>query len=601
MANFIILIDADAERRRRFAEKVLPMLSPMSGLSTGSIELGDFFAGWAAAPSAPVTCVRRDSSAAVVWGEPIDDSSARLTAADMIGLWQPATRARSFFNGYYAAAVFDTNSGLAVGADLLGLYPVYYWSRGDVMLAGSSPELFRLFPLFEPRIDPQGLMSILLTMHISGGATILRDVSRLGPGCMLVWDGQSGARELIQYRVDVSRGMFDLPFTAHVEGLDEAIGSAIKRAAPSTGKYRLMLSGGLDSRMIGGYLRNQSADVTALTMGIPSDIEMQVARKVARQLGSEHDSIEVGYHEYAECARKQARWESMSNGFNDILNWGVSIRQAASERKLIMGHVLDAVVGTRSIGWAYEPCGRKLTFDSLFRYVNGWGLSRVILDSMFEGKAFEGMAEGIIASLRQEYLSYSDSASQQAWCFNLYNRQRYHVGGAAWALSFNSWPVLPALDRRLLECAGSIPAASIGERRAQCELLCRKFRDLAALPLDRNSHDTTPLQPRLRYQLKDAIRKRLSPFNRQSRGKGSCENRYYYRVYDIDNPGWSSVRLQAEPFRGNLHNIFQKKVLDEILPLPGRRAQLSDRIIGASGLKALIGVMIWSQDHTLKV
>jgi asparagine synthase (glutamine-hydrolysing) len=201
--------------------------------------------------------------------------------------------------------------------------------------------------------------------------------------------------------------------------------------------------------------------------------------------------------------------------------------------------------------------------------------------------------------MRAVYESYSDIESQRAWCFNLYNRQRFHVASAAWSLSFSAWPVIISLDRRLLETAGGMPAATIAERRAETELVCKRFPALAALPLDRNSCDTRPLQPRLRYQVSRYVYNRLRSLYRFAHpGKNvKCERRYYVRIYDFNNPGWLAIRRQAEPYREKLFHLFDKDVLDKLLPAPDVRISSADSIIDTSGLKTLLGLMLWSKDH----
>jgi asparagine synthase (glutamine-hydrolysing) len=601
MANFIIVIDPDGERRRRFAESVMPELPPVRGLVTNSLGMGDCLIAWASRPEAPVTWVREKNCAAVEWGEPVDDRMAHhVKVSHLMQLWADRdTRDGAFFNGYYAAAVFSADTGLVVGADLLGIYPVYYWSAGDVMLAGSSPELFRYHPSFRMRLDPHGLTAVLLAMHIFDGETLLKGVRRLRAGHLLTWNGEDSAREVKQYEIRVSTDMYDLPFSAHVEALDNAIDEAVGRSLPAGQQCSLLLSGGLDSRMLGGYLRERGADINAITLGLESDIEMQVARQVARELEFQHDGIEVTYDKYAACANRQATWEHVCNGFNDILNWGVNEALASHSPFVIMGHAMDAAVGTRSIGWAYSPTSKSLSFETFFQYVNRWGIDLMVLERLLRPDTFAGMVEDVVARIRDSYRHYSEMGSQQAWCFNLYNRQRFHVGSSAWALSFGAWPVMPVLDRRLLECAASIPAASIAERRAQTELVCRRFSRLAALPLDRNSYDTRPLQPRLRYQLAQSVLKRCGPLRRllEPLHSDGHERRYYYRTYDIDNPGWQSVRRQAEPERRKLYDIFDERTLDELLPRPDVRTKLQDRIVDASGLKLLTGLMTWSGGH----
>ena len=71
MANFVIIVDADAERRTRFIEKITPQIAPVDGLHTSSCASGDFHAVWAAHESAPISHITDGEGAAVIWGDAI--------------------------------------------------------------------------------------------------------------------------------------------------------------------------------------------------------------------------------------------------------------------------------------------------------------------------------------------------------------------------------------------------------------------------------------------------------------------------------------------------------------------------------------------------
>ncbi len=603
MANFLAVVDSDKERRGHFIERIRSELSPIEGLVTQECSTGDFCAIWSAEARAPVSYVADDNGAAVLWGEAIRETEAdRINAAELKIFWNGRVDySKAVFDGFYAGVVYDAARGLTAGADVLGVFPVYYWAGKDIFLVGSSPELFRYHPTFEVRLNPTGLVGILLTMHIFGGETLLMGVRRLAAGHLLSWQRQTAPVELLQYKIGASKKYFSLPFSAQVRILDKAIDETISRhvSAEANGDYGLMLSGGLDSRVLAGYLGEKGIDAAALTMGLSTDIEMRCAVPVAKTLGFRHYSIDVGYERYPLCAEQQARWEHVANGFNLITNWGVHwyLRNFASH--IVMGHIIDAIVGTNYMTWAYSPASNTMSFETYFGNINRWGIKPSVLKKLLRGDLFKDLVEERIGCIKRVYEDYSDFESQRAWCFNLYNRQRFHVGGAAWALSFGAWPVMPALDRGLLESAGAMPASTIAERRGEIELLCKRFPQLAALPLDRNSYNTEPLRPRLHYQLARYLYGHIWPLHgwRNFEGNGKVERRYYFRTFDFNSPGWMAVRRQAEPYRERLFNLLDKDVLEELLPAPDVLVDFRDKIVDASGLKLLVGLMLWSKDH----
>lgn len=210
MANFIITIDANTDRRSRFIESIRGKLSPVKGLIVNTVNTGDFCAAWASTVNVPISQAVEKGRAAVIWGDPIsDDMPQKVDAEQLMNLWSnPDTRIKSFFNGFYAAAVYGDDAGLAAGADLLGIYPLYYWTDNNILLVGSSPELFRYHPCFKTALNPEGLLSILLTMHIFDGQTLLKDVKRLNAGHMLTWQSGQPVKEVMQYKIRPSTDYF---------------------------------------------------------------------------------------------------------------------------------------------------------------------------------------------------------------------------------------------------------------------------------------------------------------------------------------------------------------------------------------------------------
>lgn len=602
MANFVVVVDADFERRSRFIEAVEPLLPPVEGLNIARCAKGDFCAIWAASKQAPISQVADDEGAAVVWGEAIaGPGPKRINATELRQVWKcPNSRASAAFDGFYAAVVYHPKLGMVIGADLLGLFPIYYYASGNVLLVGSSPELFRHHPVFRMEFNPRGLVGILLTMHIIEGQTLLRGVQRLAAGHVLAWSGCGRPKEERHYAVPVSDQYYDLPFSAHVQMLKRVLDEAIARHAPVGERYGLLLSGGLDSRLLGGLLKRKGSDeIAALTFGWPTDIEMRCAIPVARTLGFQHQTVDVTFDQYPAYAELQAKWQHVANGFNGIMEWGDYPHLRELGDRVVSGYLMDAVIGGSHINWALPQSSNTMSFERFFYNINSCGIPLDILKKLLRREVFGDLVDEMVARLKTVYESYGQLESQRAWCFNLYHRQRFHVASAAWVHSFGAWPVMPVLDRALLEVVGAMPAASLAERRAQVELLCSRFPELAALSLDRNSYDVSPLQPRLRWRLAQYFRSRLPLVSHPSgrENNGGRESRYYYRIYDLNGAGWQAVRDQAEPYRECVRHLFDQDVLSTLLPPPDVPLQLGDAIIGGSGLKSLLGFLLWSKEH----
>src|SRR5262245_27564747 len=236
---------------------------------------------------------------------------------------------------------------------------------------------------------------------------------------------------------------------------------------------------------------------------------------------------------------------------------------------MLMGLVLDSAIGGYPMGQAYSPATRTVSFATYLSAINAWGVPLPTLGRLLRSERFGDALADVLAGLRATYDADGGNEFQRAWRFYMRPRARFHLGSRAWPIAFGSWPVLPVLDRKLLETAAGIPPASLGDRRAEAELVSSWFPALAALPLDRNSLDFSPLRPRLRYQLRRAVVATLrnipgvAAFQR-----ARPEARRYVRLMDVNGPLWRAVRREAEPCRPLAAEFFRADVLAEALPGP---------------------------------
>jgi asparagine synthase (glutamine-hydrolysing) len=205
-----------------------------------------------------------------------------------------------------------------------------------------------------------------------------------------------------------------------------------------------------------------------------------------------------------------------------------------------------------------------------------------------------------MAAIERRYRSYSDLEYQRALCFALYHRQRFHIGGHAWSESFGAWPIVPAVDMGVLAVAGGMPASTLDQRRLQIELVRTRFPDLARLPLDRNSYNMDPLVPSLVWRLRRRVMRRAKRIVRTwvPDRPPRVERRRYYRQYDINGPGWKSIRAAAEPLRRLGDEFFDRAVLDELVPPAEARPEFKDGIVDPAGMRSILGFLLWLGHET---
>jgi asparagine synthase (glutamine-hydrolysing) len=598
MANWIIIKDDNEDRRKVIARDLQNVISPIDGLAVGSAGGAGWSTVWSASRAAPVNCETDDKGGAVVWGDALDEEGKAQTAAAIRAAWSGG--ADGHWDGYYSAFAVDSeNDSLTVGADLLGIFPVYYWSDGKgVVIVGSSPELFRYHPLFPVVLDMKGLVGILMTHGLVDNRALLAGVRRLGQGCRLRHH-QGRLTEEVSYRIPEGEDN-EMPFVAHVDMLHAALSDAIKRHTSGNSNLGMLLSGGLDSRMVAGYLHRLDIHPNALTLGLPSDLEMRCAKSVAREYGLNHVTGEPAADNYPDACRLMANWEHLASGFTNVRDWWTQDRLGSLGDKVVTGLLSDSLVGGCSVEWAFSEDSLDMTYETFVDQMPKLGIPADVLRRLLREEEHRRLVDETEQFLRDEFAGFGEDIPHCAWRYDLAHGQRYHVGSIAWRMSFGAWPIIPMLDRRVIATAASMPAASMADRELQCALVVERFPELAILPLDRSDRyfeEPEYLAPEAPQLIATMVRKWSRPARHLWQRAFAGEHRYWFRINDFSGAQWTQARIAAEVDRLRIEPYFDTDCLGQVLPPPAQDFDPSGPFIGESARKMLLGFMYWAKEH----
>jgi asparagine synthase (glutamine-hydrolysing) len=589
VASVLFVRDANAGRRRRALDAAKAALGELGPLTIDSVEIGPIGAVWGTGPAARIQHRADAARATVLVGDVIaGPGPARLTPRDYDGL-STGGEVPPPCDGYHLAATFDGHGTLTVATDVLGMFPIYYHSAEDAVLAASHLPLLQAHESFRPALDPMGLIGLLLTGGLVDGRTLYRGVKRLAPGHVLRASPGRDPEEVRHYAVPVSTIHHDAPFPECAHRLHDALVRSCRRHVLPETPPTLMLSGGLDSRLLAGLLARQGVTATAFTLGAPSDIEFTCARAVAEELRLPHTLV-------PEDARpvpleRRIRWEGVTSSLA-IEEGDLAAIAARFPSPLLTGYVMDAVVGGSHIDWCYDTELDRCSHERFFARVNAYGLPVEALRRLLRPEWAGDCVQAVRDAVRRSYDAAGDDELSRAWQFDLAHRQRYWVGQVLPTVAFGAWPCLPALDREVLEVAGGVPLGLLAERRLEIEVLKRFYPRLAALPLDRNARDTTPLLPSAGQLLRGAFARRLRRLGDRI-GLPRRERRFYYRTHDFNSPRWRQVRRAAEPAREIAYSVFDRRAYDALLPPAEARWSGEDPIVDSAAVKTLLAVTLW--------
>ncbi|HYP16536.1 MAG TPA: asparagine synthase-related protein, partial [Opitutus sp.] len=327
MANFILFLDPDPARRQAAALRARDQVAFVPRLRAELTLAPRYSLVWAAAPSAPVEthfAQRPDLTDCILFGEPHEDSGRTLRAIDLARRQDLMWDAPSDRNGFYAALMLHPHRGVRVEADVLGTLPIYYWQQGEVLLVATSPDLFRCHPLFHTQINLHGVAALLLTSGMVGGRTLWRNVRRLEPDHLLLCAPGEQARELAP-----PPPVQEAPLTSLDETVREASAlhtAFLISALRSSRQPGLQLSGGLDSRLLAGFVTTLGHRPNCLTFGRPEDLDARCATQVARELDLPQTMCESDPADYATYAASCVRQENLAGGLYSLaMGWNISV------------------------------------------------------------------------------------------------------------------------------------------------------------------------------------------------------------------------------------------------------------------------------------
>jgi asparagine synthase (glutamine-hydrolysing) len=190
--------------------------------------------------------------------------------------------------GGFALTVWDPEAGeLVFVNDRFGLCP-HYWALTPAGLA-IAPEMKALLavPGFQASIDPVALGEYVRFQQMLGDRTWFSEIKVVPPASLIRYTTGDGRLSMQSYwswsRIRPHRARLR-DAAQEVDGL---LDRAVSRRLADVRRPALYLSGGLDSRMLLGYVP-PSAAVTAFTYGAENSRDVVLARRIAQAASATH-------------------------------------------------------------------------------------------------------------------------------------------------------------------------------------------------------------------------------------------------------------------------------------------------------------------------
>jgi hypothetical protein len=182
----------------------------------------------------------------------------------------------------YAAVTWDARR-LDIHLDRLGAWPLYLRRLpGRVLLGTAALPLAQCAPTCD--LDPEGVAELLTLGQLLGARTLYRGIEALPAGARWTLTAGEARTRRLEFRDEPAANRpLDQAADMILAALDEAV-----RIAPVSPRPGLLLSGGLDSRLVLALLLRQNHAVRAFTFGALGCADLELARRVTETLGTSH-------------------------------------------------------------------------------------------------------------------------------------------------------------------------------------------------------------------------------------------------------------------------------------------------------------------------
>lgn len=511
------------------------------------------------------------------------------------------SRAETMYNCWSADVPFGFMAHLQgehrafVAADRLGLYPVYYFRSSDIQVIASTPSLIVCHPKVRGSVDRVALTGILLFSFPSGQRTLWKQVKRLSPGHALKCFPDTSPREQEVWTPsdNIVSGTVD-DFASRFNTELETWRNSIE------GAPNFQLSGGLDSRVVAGYLADSPSRIReAWTYGQSRDLEAQVAQKVASQCRFDHQVVPVDTDRYLDWAYAEIESNHLTSAAPDFAPWALGDHAANDDRRVVSGHLGDIIMGGNHIGRAL---GTDISTEEAFaticaRLNEGYGLAEGAIHRVLRGGDTDELIQKCRAELYASYTKYGSNPFKRRWYFDLLHRDRLIIGRLILQIARFSWPELPYCTPDMVRAASTIPGAALKNRKVQKYVLKTQFPRLARVPLTRGEFDTWPLSyasrlSRWKWRIWEGLAWRWRKGLQSVLG---IDRRVNHRLWDINrNPGWRAIRQEARSHVSAAESLLDEEILRILLPPPEDSIEVSDALSG-TGRKTLMEFILWAR------
>ena len=197
--------------------------------------------------------------------------------------------------GAFHFAILDLHrQKLLIANDRFGLRPLYYTQYQGRFAFAPEVKALTFDPAFEKKLSLVAVAEYMRFQQLLGEKTFFEDIYLLPPASLLTYDLAEKRLAIGEYWSFDAIPRLD-PKTTYQEIVEESarlFQQAVDTISSDGKRVGLYLTGGLDSRLIAGCLAKSHAGFPTVSYGDPRSMDVQLAKRIASTLGTEHHMFE---------------------------------------------------------------------------------------------------------------------------------------------------------------------------------------------------------------------------------------------------------------------------------------------------------------------
>jgi len=391
-------------------------------------------------------------------------------------------------NGDFVLAIWNRpQRKLLITNDRLGLYPLYYADSGNKLTFASGVRALLADPQLSREIDQIAFAEFLTFDHVLDDRTHLQAVKLLPQASVLTCvDGHFAIHPYWNLKYPDLHELRDEQ--ADIDQLNHLLQQAVRRRMGGSFPKGLLLSGGLDSRVILAGMAETAPpkQFHTFSWGIPGCDDCRAAKELAAIAGSQHHFYELKQDWLIEKANEAVM---RTDGLGNIANLhaiAAANQEAAIAPILFKGFLGDAMFGYAAHRRFWGNYDEKTSFNIHLRTHRGHGV--IFFDpsdypSLFTDDFNRQVGDSVFESYRAGMKrSNTSQLALQRLYFDFNQRvPRMTLNGVEVVRGYGAVR-LPFADNDLVDFSLVIPPGYLHERYIAYLAFISKYHQLAKVP-----------------------------------------------------------------------------------------------------------------------